>query len=154
MTTQQPKEMEALQRWIGAWEAEYTVAFPDGEVQAGTMTVIAAPMAAGQGVHMEAEGTITGMEPWEAHALWGFDSGSGKVHWFAVSSMGEVHDHEGVWKDDETLELEWRGLEEREEAIERTTFYWKSPNEVEMKTFNTVGGKPGHTIEGTWRKQG
>ncbi len=153
VTAEQPKEMEALRRWIGTWKADYLVRFPDGKVHEGTMTVLATPMAAGQGIHMDAKGEARGMEPWEAHALWGFDTESGEVHWFAVSSMGEVHDHVGVWKDEDTLELEWRGVEGSKKAVEHTTFHWKNPREVEMRTVNTMGGQQGHTIEGTWRKR-
>ena len=153
MTAEQPEEREALLRWLGTWEAAYQVVFSDGEVHPGAMTVVATPMANGQGVHMDAKGTVTDLEDWEAHALWGYDAESGEVHWFAVSSMGEVHDHAGVWKDENTLALEWRGVEEGEAAVEHTTFRWNSPSEVAMETILTVGGKLSHTLKGTWTRQ-
>lgn len=147
-----PKGMKALQRWVGSWDSRYTVTFADGNVRAGTMSVIAEPIAKGQGVWMRAKGSVVGIGPWEADALWGYDTEPGRVHWFAVSSMGEVHDHSGAWRDANTLDLAWHGMEEGKKALERTSFVWRSSAEVVMKTVFTVGGALGHTIEGTWKK--
>ncbi len=153
MGEEQPKERRALQRWVGRWAVDYTLKLADGTEHPGTMAVEAAPMAKGQGVLMEAVGEVAALGPWEAHALWGFDAEGQEVHWFAVSSMGEVHDHAGRWTDEDTFELEWRGVEEGQEAVERTTFRWASRDEVAMETVVNVGGTLGHTISGTWRRE-
>lgn len=55
-----------MRRWLGTRKAQSAVTLPDGDVHEGTRTVIARPMAAGQGVLMEAEGEVSGMGPWEA----------------------------------------------------------------------------------------
>ena len=38
--------------------------------------------------------------------LFAYDLDRKAVHYMCVSSMGEVHDHKGRWKDDKTLEFE------------------------------------------------
>lgn len=154
MTEERPEEMEALERWHGTWEVTVQVDFSDGEVLLGTMTVAARPVAAGRGIHMDLKGTFGDSGDWEAQALWGYDAEGGRVQWFAVSSNGEVHHHTGVWKDEDTLELEWRGVVEGKEAVELAAFRWHSPSEVAAHFTLTVAGKLSHIVEGFWTRKG
>src|SRR4030095_6526977 len=38
--------------------------------------------------------------------LFAFDPAGGAVHYMCVTSMGEVHDHKGHWKDGRIIEFE------------------------------------------------
>ncbi len=153
MTEERPREMRTLARWLGTWKASFQVAFSDGEILLGTMTVVATPMAAGQGIHMDQKGTFDDSGEWEGQSLWGYDADSSQVQWFAVSSNGEVHHHSGVWRDEDTLELQWQGVVDGEEAVELATFRWNSPTEVAVHFKLTIAGKLSHSVEGLWVRQ-
>ena len=90
-----PQAVTDLQCLIGTWTGL-------GQVEMGSdthdvrieYTCRGAAGGAGVACHV----TMTGIEgfTYEADDLWGYDPGSGRVHWFTVSNAGETHDHAGV----------------------------------------------------------
>jgi len=108
----QPKELEALKRLVGEWAIGIALKTSDGKLFSGCGVMTAKEAASGFGGSAELDIHIEGYYDYVEHDLWSFDRWTGKVHLFSVTSSGAVHDHVGVWKDDETLTLQWSGIYE------------------------------------------
>jgi len=55
--------------------------------------------ALGRAVQCAASAPKTAMGPWQGHFMVAYDEGGKAVHFMAVTSEGEVHDHGCQWKD-------------------------------------------------------
>ena len=83
---------------------------------------------------------IEGYDDYLENDLWSFDQASGKMHLFSITSEGDAHDHIGDWKDDQTLELKWKGSYEKEDLEENIVLKWVSKDQIEIKeTFSSKG---------------
>ena len=51
------------------------------------------------------------------------------------------HDHVGEWKDDKTLEFNWKGRYEKEDLEEKITVNWVSKDQIEVKETDYSKGK-------------
>jgi hypothetical protein len=63
-------------------------------------------VAGGRGVTCVDTAKVPGMGAMDFTHLIAYDAERKAVHWFAVGSTGEVHDHVCHWKDDKTLDCE------------------------------------------------
>lgn len=59
--------------------------------------------ALGRAVQCASSAPKTPMGPWEGHFMIAYDEGGKAVHFMAVTSEAEVHDHVCQWKDPQTL---------------------------------------------------
>jgi hypothetical protein len=73
----------------------------------------------------------------EQACLVAYDPAGRAVHYMCVTSMGEVHDHKGLWSDDATLAFEplVGGLEGRTMT---ETITWRFPDPRTMQTRSVV----------------
>lgn len=64
--------------------------------------------------------------------LLAFDPEGKAVHYMCVTSMGEVHDHRGKWKDDKTIEFEplHAGMM-GQQITETIRFYFPTPDTID-----------------------
>lgn len=56
--------------------------------------------ALGRGVQCAGSAPKTSMGPWQGHFMVAYDEGAKAVHFMALTSDGEVHDHVCQWKGD------------------------------------------------------
>jgi hypothetical protein len=91
---------EAATDGNGALTGTGTVTLPDGTVVPLTGTQTCASTAAGWGItcNLSVSG-LPGGGTLEVAQLWGFNTGDGLFHFYAVTNMGEVHDHFGGMQD-------------------------------------------------------
>src|SRR5512133_3172704 len=117
MTQQQIKGEELLKQLIGEWSVGIAMKTSEDKVVAGCGEMTAVEIQSG--INSEINCHIEGYEDYYENDLWSFDSATGEVHLFSITSEGDNHDHVGRWKDDSTLELCWRGTYEDQELEER-----------------------------------
>ena len=150
---QQPKELELLRQLIGEWAVGVAMKTSDGTVLSGCGTMSAKEMASQLGVNSEMNMHIEGYDDYVENDLWSFDRSTGKVHLFSVTSTGAVHDHTGNWKDDKTLELNWKGTYENEDSQERITVKWLTKDEIRTQEVDYSEGKTNLTADYIFKRK-
>jgi hypothetical protein len=136
----QPKELQLLKQLIGEWSVGIAMKVSEDKVVAGCGEMTAVEIQSG--INSEIDTHIEGYEDYYENDLWSFDSATGEVHLFSVTSEGDNHDHVGKWIDDSTLELHWRGTYEDQEMEEHITAKWVSKDQIELRETNYKQGKP------------
>ncbi len=139
-STQQPKELELLKQLIGEWSVGIAMKTSEGKVVSGCGEMTAVEIQ-GSGINSEINTHIEGYDDYFENDLWSFDCDSSKVHLFSVTSEGDSHDHVGNWKDNSTLELNWRGTFEDQEMEEQITVRLVTKDQIELIETNYTKGK-------------
>lgn len=138
-SVKQPKAEELLKQLIGEWQVGVALKTNDDQIVSGCGEMTAEETAAG--ISSEVNTKIEGYEDYYENDLWSFDPAKGEVHLFSMTSEGEIHDHVGVWVDDNTLELEWHGTFEDQDQQEIIHAKWVSKDQIELRETNYAHGK-------------
>ena len=151
-SVQKPKQAELLKQLLGDWSVGIALKTSDDKIVTGCgeMTAVEIPLA---GINSEINTHIEGYDDYYENDLWSFDQASGKVHLFGITSEGEAHDHVGNWKENDTLELTWRGDFEDQEIEERIIAKWISKDQIELQETNYVLGKVRFTINYVFKRK-
>jgi len=150
------QQMEELQRFkdrfVGEWELDVTIHMPDGNNLKGKGTATVREVPLGHGIQSNLRYTI-GEQFYEESDLWSYDRSKEVMHMYGTGSDGSMHDHTGSWKDADTLEMHWRGVQEGGEAEETITVTWESDDTVRIRSVVTVQGAPGPVMDSVGRKR-
>ncbi len=151
MTQQQSKELELLKQLIGEWSVGIALKTSEDKIVAGCGEMSAVEIESG--INSEINTRIEGYEDYYENDLWSFDPATGQVHLYSVTSEGEAHDHVGRWRDDRTLELNWRGTYEDQENEEHILARWVSNDQIELRETNYSFGKPVLTTDYIFKRK-
>lgn len=151
-SAEQSKELELLKQLVGEWSVGIAMKTADDKVVSGCGEMTAVEIQ-GSGINSEINTHIEGYEDYFENDLWSFDRATGKVHLFSVTSEGDSHDHVGNWKDDQTLELNWRGTYEDQDMEEKITARWVTKDQLELKETNYTQGKPMLTTDYVFKRK-
>jgi hypothetical protein len=141
-----PDEVKkTVDAFVGRWRFEGAL------TQAGTTEPLRAKfvftcrrVAGGRAAACEFKAPFPGSPPMEEAQLWAFNPEDRKVHLFAVNTAGEVHDHAGTWKDDQTLEFDPLKTTDDGKPIEDSLVVtWEGPK---MVRFDAVTSYPNGSI--------
>lgn len=150
--TEQPKGQLLLKQLIGEWTVGIAVKTSDGKIVSGCGDMTAAEIP-NVGVNSEIDTRIEGYEDYFENDLWSFDSATGKVHVFGITSEGDARDHVGVWKDDQMLELNWRGTFEDQELEEKILVKWFSKDQIDVRETSYSKGQLNLTTDYVFKKK-
>jgi len=150
MTQQQSKELKLLKQLIGDWSVGIAMKTSGGKIVFGCGEMTAVEIESG--INSEINTQIEGYEDYYENGIWSFDEAKGQVHLFSVTSDGEFRDHVGKWKDDTTLELNWRGTFEDQEQEEHIIARLVTKEQIELKETHYSHGKPLLTIDYVFKK--
>lgn len=151
-SVQTPKELEPIKQLIGEWSVGIALRTADGKVASGCGEMTAVTISS-FGINSEIDTHIEGYEDYYENDLWSFDQVTQKVHLFGITSEGEAHDHIGIWKDDKTLELKWRGTFEDQEMEEYITARWLTKDQIELKETSYSLGQERFTINYVFKRK-
>lgn len=98
-----PEVAKTVRAFEGSWAVEGSVTASGQEPAASRLRIDCKPTALGAAVLCTMTGETEGMGPFEAGYLVGYDPVEKVVHFMAMTSDGEYHDHKGTWKDDSSL---------------------------------------------------
>ena len=102
----EPAEVrKTVQAFVGAWEGQMTARVPGEDSETFVWSVDCKPVALGAGAACTNGGKAS-IGLISETCLAAYDPVGRAVHYMCVTSMGEVHDHKGQWKDDKTVEFE------------------------------------------------
>lgn len=102
-----PQVAKTVDALVGRWRFEGALTQPGAKESLKAKFAFTCRKAAGgRAAACDFKVLFPGMPPMEETQVWAFNPEDQKVHLFAVNTSGEVHDHQGTWKDDQTLEFE------------------------------------------------
>ncbi len=97
------EQRRAVDAFAGDWLFHSTITLPDGKAIKADLAFSCSPTAAGRANVCRFGGEVPGMPAMEAGILIGADRLDGKVHFMAMTSDDELHDHVCSWQDQKNL---------------------------------------------------
>lgn len=149
---EQTKELERLRQLLGEWIVGIAIKNAEGKVVSGCGEMSAVEIE-GASINSEINTHIEGYEDYYENSLWSFDQAARQVHLYSITSEGEAHDHVGAWKDEATLELNWRGTFEDQDQQEQIIVKWISKNHIELKQTNYSKGQAALTTDYVFKRK-
>ena len=102
-----PEVKKTVDALAGRWKLATTMSLPGVEKPLKFVEKFdCKKVSGGRGVLCSDVSAVPGMGTMDFTHLVAYDPERKQVHWFAVGSTGEVHDHPCAWKDDKTLACE------------------------------------------------
>lgn len=84
--------------------------------------------------------------------LFGVDPATGKGRWYAVTNMGETHDHVADWPDPSTMKAQIAWTQEGKRMEENITLRLVDARRMEFHTVVTLDGKEVGTFTGRLKR--
>jgi hypothetical protein len=104
-TTSPPEVKKTADAIVGRWIGQMTARVPGVPAESFKWAMDCKPIALGAGASCTNTGKAS-IGFMSESCLLAFDPEGKSVHYMCVTSMGEVHDHKGTWKDAKTIEFE------------------------------------------------
>jgi hypothetical protein len=138
-----PELRKTVDAIAGRWSGTMTATTPEGTESFG-WSIECRPVALGAGAACAMEGTAS-IGPLAQSCLLAYDPVGKAVHLMCVTSMGEVHDHRGHWRDERRLEFEplRSGLMGKAMA---ETIAWEFPDAMTLLTRSAVATDDGTSM--------
>jgi hypothetical protein len=126
---------------------------PGAQPESFAWTMDCKPIAFGAGASCANQGTAS-IGPMSESCLFAFDPQGNAVHYMCVTSMGEVHDHKGRWKDAKTIEFEpLRGGLMGKPITETNHWSFSAPDTLVKTSIVTMADGTSMSFEFTGRRQ-
>ena len=100
-----PEVKKTVDAISGRWTGQMTARVPGTPAESFNWTMDCRTVAQGAGASCTNTGKAS-IGYMSESCLLAFDPEGKTVHYMCVTSMGEVHDHKGTWKDAQTIEFE------------------------------------------------
>jgi|SRR5215813_6565781 len=100
-----PEVKKTTESIVGKWSGQMTAKVGGAPPESFNWTMDCKAVAFGAGASCNNEGKAS-IGPMSESCLFAYDPEGKAVHYMCVTSMGEVHDHKGQWKNDKTIEFE------------------------------------------------
>jgi len=133
-----PDVKKVVDAFAGKWAMDAELTMPGAKPEKTKVTMECKKIAMGAGVSCAMEGKSS-MGPMAQTCMIAHDPEGSGVHLMCVTSMGEVHDHKGKWKDDKTLEFEpYKGTMMGKPATETVTMAMADAKTMTMTSTTTT----------------
>ncbi len=136
---------------VGHWSGKGQLSQPGQPTAALSLDLNCTKVAAGNGVKCDMNAKNEQMQIAESD-LMGVDPETNTGHWYAVTNMGEVHDHIISWPDDKTLKAHYAWTSEGKKMEENVTFTFNGKKAVEFHTIVTADGSEVAAFSGSLKK--
>ena len=148
-----PEVKKTVDAFNGKWVFDGVVSMEGKQVK-GKITIDCKKIALGNAVMCTMKGTLPGFPPEDNGVMVGYDMGGKVVHFMAMTTGGEMHDHKCQWKDEKTLScdpLAYIAMD-GSAATEDLSFSWSDPKTSSFKALITVGSMK-VTFEGAGKRK-
>ena len=142
-----------LHAFVGHWTGTGQLSEYGKDTATINVDMTCAEVAGGWGVRCDDAMTGSGMNYLESD-LMGYDAGSNKAHWYAVTNSGDVHDHVAQWQDDTNFLANHTEMAGDRKISEDITLQLKTPTQMQAKSSMTVDGKESQALTMTLTKTG
>jgi hypothetical protein len=144
-------EIQKLIPYVGSWEGDGTLTM-DGKTTPVRVRHEWVAISDDWGVQIHETADLGEAGVYRSENFFGFDPGARKLHLFTVSNMQDCHDHAGVWRDNETLQLRWESTWEGKPLVEDLVATFDGPDRYTAQSTTTVGGKVRDVLEITMKR--
>ncbi len=151
-----PKEVQAIHCMVGSWTAKNATVNLDGKKRKGDMTITCSPTAGGFGVLCTTKITVEGLGSFDETDLFGWNPQSQTYHWYAVTSMGESHDHvaKPPTEKNPTLMFAYSGFQDGKPMQEVLKLTFSADfSKFEFRNDGVVGGQAAWSIVAAFAKK-
>ena len=100
------EQQRAVEAFAGQWLYKATITMPDGKPVRADLAMSCSKTAGGKANVCTLKGEVPGVGPMDAAVLVGLDRLDNKVHFMAMTSDDELHDHVCGWQDARNLVCE------------------------------------------------
>jgi hypothetical protein len=150
-STPPPAEAQRLaSRLVGQWKGHGTMTM-DGKPMPVDFDISCTTSASAWAVTCQARGLDPAGKLHEETHLWGYNAETSKLHFFCVTSDGEVHDHVGGFTD-KGIAVEYTGTLEGKPMVEAISFEPTDGSTVHFHNDMTVGGAPFLGLDLTFKR--
>ncbi len=139
-----------LDALIGTWKGEAEMREPGKPPVKTSVDVTCRATAGSSGVSCDARFASPEMNYLESD-LFGYDAAAAKVHWFAVTNAGEVHDHVGEWTGDR-LTVRYSGRSAGKKLTEDVTLELGGST-LTFSAVTQIAGATTSTMSGSAKRQ-
>ena len=150
-----PEVKKIVDHFTGSWSFTTTISMAEG------MPPIKArekyqckKIANGAAVNCHGSGKVPGMGKMEATHLIGYDPELKVVRMLSWSSMGEIHDHRGAYKDDDHIEVGVETTMMGKKVTKVLDFFFPKKNQMEVKAVTTFEDGSKSTFEAKGKRTG
>lgn len=144
--TATPAQVTKLQKLVGTWHGMAKVADAGKAPVEVAVDFQCRQASGGSGVSCDTRFAMPGGDYLETD-LFGWNAEDGKVHWYAVTNAGEVHDHAGNF-DGEKLTVHYAGTSGGKPITEDVTLEPRSGGEIAFDVVSRTGGAVSSTMNG------
>lgn len=151
-----PEVKQTVDAFVGKWVMDAAIAMPGAGARTKfKMSLDCKKIALGNGVQCTMSGKISDLGPLEQTCLVGHDPQSGTgTHMMCITSMGEVHDHKGTWKDDKSLVFEpFKFTSAGKTATEDVSVTWPDTKSLVFTSVVTMEDGSRTTFEATGKRK-
>jgi hypothetical protein len=149
-----PKEVQNMYCLVGSWQGTFTMAMGPQRAKIKA-SIDCSPASSGYAIQCKSKMTgFPGGAVAEETDLFGYDPGGGKYHWYAVTNMGESHDHVADVPKGNTVHWLYKGTQEGkpfEEALSMK--FGKNEKSIAFRSSGKSAGKTVFTMHGTLYKK-
>lgn len=141
-----PEPNKDMACMVGNWQGAGTLTMGKDKVPL-KMTYSCKPVSADFGLVCDAVITgIPGVAEYRETDMWGINAADGSVHWFAVTSGGEAHDHHGKLGKN-SFHGQYVGRRNGKKFVEKVSISFKDENHFGGSSQAYENGKPAERIQ-------
>jgi hypothetical protein len=145
-----PKEVQVLHCLVGTWQGKNIQFTMGGKKSKGEINISCTAASGGYGVVCSTKITVEGVGTIEESDLFGYDPHAKLYHWFAVTSMGETHDHVAQPLVGSTMMFAHSGFQEGKPMQEVLSMTMNEEGtKMDFKNNGVVAGQPAWSIVAT-----
>ncbi len=148
----QPGSTRLTTALVGRWSGKGELREPGKPQVALAVKLDCQPSSGGWGVRCDASMTGDEVRLLETD-LFGYEPSTQKVHWYAVTNAGDVHDHVGSWNGEGELVVRHTGKAGADDLAEDIRLDFAGASGMRFASSTTIAGASAATVTGDLTRQ-
>jgi len=136
---------------VGKWKGKGNLSEPGQKTVQLDMSLACRKVSGGWAIACDMNAKNKEMEINESD-LMGVDPVTGNGHWFAITNMGETHDHSADWENENTMNASYAWQQDGKKMEEKVVFNFKSKSSMEFHSVVTMEGQIVGDFSGSLKK--
>ena len=143
-----PVDVKRFHAFLGKWHGSGELQETGQAAMPLKLAAACNEVASGFGVSCSLKAKGKDMQSEEAD-LMGVDPVTGKAHWYAITNMGETHDHLVEWQDDHSFRARYAWTQDGKQMEETITVSFAPGNKMQFRSVTSADGQAAVTFSGT-----
>lgn len=142
-----PADTTRFYAFVGKWQGTGQVQEAGQPPVKLKLALACSKAAGGYAVSCTMQAKGKDMQSYEAD-LMGVDPATGKAHWYAISNMGETHDHLVEWQGDKSYQAHYAWTQDSKQMEENISVTF-SGRKLEFRSVTSADGQEAGVFAGT-----